>query len=312
VPGNTISSFYQTLINAVSEAVQVLAPTWKVIGSIYHDYKEEAATIGQTLNVVLPADPLSSVADAGVADINLTDISFTTVPIVFNQHPLFSYVVRDFEQFNSPQAIRSAFLDGALKGLKSYVNNALAALFTTAHFTTNTAISTTGGLITTDQFLSGMAVLADQKVPVADDPENMSLLLPSVPYTKVVGNANWTQAQIAGMKTAEFVRETGTMPTAYGMTVKLDQQMPVSGTAGSRTFTGAYLHKWAVALVSRQLPLPDSNVVDFMYLDFNGLPIRLQIGYNLYPKLGYVVVVDAGFGLAVVREKMCQLYTIAE
>ena len=73
-----------------------------------------------------------------------------------------------------------------------------------------------------------MAVLSDQKVPVADDPENMSLLLPSLPYTAMLGDSQWTQAQIAGMKTAEFVRETGTLPTAYGMTAKLDQQMPVT------------------------------------------------------------------------------------
>ena len=157
-----------------------------------------------------------------------------------------------------------------------------------------------------------MAVLADQKVPVADDPENMSLLLPSLPYTAMLGDSQWTQAQIAGMKTAEFVRETGVMPTAYGMTAKLDQQMPATGASPTRTFTAAYLHRWAVAGVTRPLPPPDAKVVDYTYIDFMGVPIRITVGYNQYPKQGYIVTVDAGYGLKVVRDNMCQLFTIAE
>ena len=159
----------------------------------------------------------------------MTDIAFSTVAIAFNKHPYFAYVVRDFEQFNSPLQVRTVFLDAALKGVKSNINAAVTGLFTTGNFPTNAAIPTTGHIVTTAQFLAAMAILSDQKVPVADDPENMSLLLPSLPYTAMLGDSQWTQAQIAGMKTAEFVRETGVMPTAYGMTAKLDQQMPVTG-----------------------------------------------------------------------------------
>jgi hypothetical protein len=202
------------------------------------------------------------------------------------------------------------FLDAALKGIKSHVNAQITALFTTGNFTTNTAIACTAHLVTTAQFLSGMAVLADQKVPVTDT-AMMSLILPALPYTAVLGDDDWTQAQIAGEKTAEAVRDPGQMPTAYGATVKLDQQMPVSGTAPARTFTGVYMHKWAVAMATRPLPQPDAKVVEFSYADFAGLPIRIQLGYNQL-KAGYVVTLDAGYGLKVVRENCGQLFTIAE
>jgi hypothetical protein len=308
---NTISSFYQTLVAATTEASQLLAPTWKASMSIYVDYKPEPATIGQTINVPIPQDPTNAVADAGTGDMNLTDIGFNTKSITFDQHPEFGYLVRDFEQFNSPVSIRNVFLDAALKGVKSYINSRITRLLTTSNFTTNSAISCTSHIITTTQFLTGMAVLADQKVPVADAPDKMSLLVPSTVYTAILGDSNWTQAQIAGMKTAEFVRDTGTMPTAYGMTVKLDQQMPVSGSSPSRTFTAAYLHEWAIAMVTRPLPAPDAKVVDYTYVDFAGVPVRIQLGYNQL-KGGWVVTVDAGFGLAVIRENMGQLFTVAE
>ena len=309
---NALSAFWQTLVSAATESTQLLAPTWKALESVSVDYDDTPATIGQTIDVPLPVDPTNNVSDQGTGDVALQDIGFSTVPIVFDQHPSFDYLVRDFEQFNSPQRIRTVFLDAAIKGVKSYVNRQITSLFTSGNFGTNTPIATTGHLITTAQFLGGMAVLADQKVPVADDPGNMSLILPSTPYTTIIGDSNWTQAQIAGMKTAEFVRETGTMPTAYGMTVKLDQQMPTSGAVGSRTFTGAYFHRWAIGIVSRPLPEPDGNVVEYMYIDFNGISIRIMVGYNQYPKKGYIVSVEAGFGRKVVRPEMCVLFSIAE
>jgi hypothetical protein len=275
------------------------------------DYKPIAETIGQTLNIAIPQDPTNSVADQGSGDPVFTDIGFTTVGIVFNQHPAFNYIIRDFEQFNSADDVRNVFLDAALKGVKSYINGKITALFTTGNFATNTAISTTAHLITTAQFLQGYAVLADKNVPVADDPDNMSLILPSTPYATILGDANWTQAQIAGERTADAVRSSGTMPMQYGMTLKLDQQMPTSGASPSRTFTAAYLHKWAVAMATRPLQASDPKTTYCTYVQFGGVPIRIVLAY-LPQKGGWAVMIDAGFGLKVVRPEMCQLFTIAE
>ena len=308
---NTVSSFYQTVAAAADEAANVLKPTWLASGSVFNNYRPSTATLGQVINVAIPVDPTASVADAGAGDMPVTDIAFNTVPITFDQHPEFAYLIRDWEQYNSAADVRERFLDAALTAVRNYINAKVTALFVTGNFPTNTAITATTGLITTAQFLSGFAVLSDQRVPVANNPTDMSLLLPSVPYTKVLGNATWTDAQVAGAPTAEKVRDTGIMPTAYGVTLKLDQQMPTSGTAGTRTFTAAYFHKYAVAMVTRPLPKPDPKVVEFTYVDFAGIPIRIQMSYQPL-RGGWVVIIDAGFGLKVVRENMCQLFSIAE
>jgi hypothetical protein len=327
---NTISGFYQTVVAAATEASQLLAPTWKLHDSIFWDYRPEPATIGQTINVPIPTDPTSGVTDPGVGDVTVTDIAFSTQPIIFNKHPYYGYVIRDFEQFNSVPLLRRVFLDAALKGVKNNINAAIAALFVPANFTTNTAIATTAHVITVAQFLTGMAKLASQNVPVAADPANMALVLHPDVYTAMLdaGSSNagvsaWTQAQIAGSTTVEHVRARGEMPTAYGMTMKLDQQMPA--TPGT-TYTGAYFHRWAVAGVVRPLPPPDTKVVDYTYINFGPndayggvyggdegttFPIRVTVGYNQFPKQGYIVTIDAGYGLKVVRENMGQLFTTA-
>ena len=309
---NSVSSFWQTLVVAATEASQLLAPNWRAIESIYLDYSPEPATIGQTLDIPIPGDPSAAVTDNGVGDVTLTDIAFSTVPMTFNNHPLFGYTVRDFEQFNSPAQIRNRFLDAAIKGVKNYINKQICALFTTANFPTHAAIPATAHIVTTAQALAGYAVLSDSYVPVQDNPEDMSLLLPSIPYAAVLGDTQWTQAQIAGMSTAETVRATGVMPTAYGFSLKLDQQMSVTGTAPARTFEGVLMHRWAVALATRPIATPETNVVEVTTIDFHGIPLRVMLGYNQYPKLGWVVTIDAGYALKVVREYMAQLYTIAE
>lgn len=325
---NTVSSFYQTVVAAAVEASQLLAPTWKLSQSIFWDYRPEQAALGQTLNIAIPNDPTSGVTDAGVADVGLTDIAFTTQAVVYNKHPYFGYVVRDFEQFNSPTQIRRVFMDAALKGIHNNINAAVAGLFVTGNFTTNAAIPTTVHTITVPQFLQAMGVLATQNVPVANDPLNMSLVLhPNVYVTLMDGSTTggqaWNSAMIAGDPTAEHIRQAGEMPTAYGMTIKMDQQIPA--TVGT-TYTGAYFHRWAIAGVTRPLPEPDMKVVDYTYINFGNnpmwggaygegsvtMPIRVMVGYNQYPKQGYIVSIDAGYGLKVVRENMCQLFTSAQ
>ncbi len=309
---NTLAAFWQTLVCAANEATQVLAPTWQGIESVFFDYDNVPATIGQTIDVPIPVDPSGSVADQGTGDTVLTDIAFSNVPIPFDQHPSFDYVVRDFEQFNSAERVRNVFLDAALKGVKTYCNGRITSLFVTGQFTVNPIIPVTAHIVSVPQFLGANAILADHNVPVANDPGNMTLLLPSTPYMAVLGDAAWTQAQVAGMSTAEKVRATGIMPTAFGMSIKLDQQMPTTGTVPARTFTGAYFHRYAIGVVSRPLPAPDSNVVEYTYIPFGPLMLRVMIGYNQYPKKGYIVSVDAGFGRKVVRPEMCQLFSIAE
>jgi hypothetical protein len=172
-------------------------------------------------------------------------------------------------------------------------------------------ISATAHLISTAQATNGLAFLADQFVPVRDNPDNMSLITPSTPYYAITNDPAWTNAQTAGMLTAEEVRRTGGMPIAYGLKLRLDQQMPVTGAAPSRTFTAALLHRWAIAMATRPLATPETTVVEVMMMEFAGIPIRVMLGYN-HVKLGYVLSIDCGFGLKVVREYMCQLYTVAE
>lgn len=307
---NAVSSFWQTLVTASTAASQALVGPNAFLDAVFMDYKPEAASIGQTLDVPIPAIVTSSVADGGVADPVFTDITFNTKAITFNKHPQFNYVVRDFEQFNSPAMIRQVFLDAAIKGVAEFINEDIAGLFTTANFTVNAAIATTGHLVTTTQFLSGAAALRQQRVNVRD-PQNMTFIQHPVCYYQLLQDTNWTQQSIASELIAERVRMSGEISTSYGATIADDLFAPVTGTAPTRTFTGCYFHRWSVAMATRPLPEPDAKVADFTYLRYKGIPIRITLAWSVL-KNGWCVLVEAGYGRAVIRPEMGQLFTTAE
>lgn len=313
---NSINGFYQTVVSALGDSVKLLTPTHNASKAIFWDFQpDQTGVLGQTINAVIPADPTSAVADAGVGDMVLTDISFSTTPIVFNKHPQFGYVVRDFEQFNSPDQVRNVFLDAGIKGIMNNINAAVTALLVAGNFTP-TAIATTGGVITVPQFLAGRAVLADNYVDV-NDVGNMSLILASTPANKMMdgttggSGAAWTQAFIVGDRTASTIHEAGQVPVAFATQFLLDQQMTTTGSAPTRTFIGALIHRYAVAGVSRALPKPDEKVVECTYIDFGNLSLRVMLGYNQI-KGGWVVTIDCGYGLKVVRPTLGQIFSTAE
>jgi hypothetical protein len=356
MPNTGISGFYQTLVTETVKASQLMAPSWNLGNSIFWDYSPIAASIGQTLNVVIPVDPTSGVTDPGAGDITSVPIGFTTQQIVFDKHPLFSYEVKDWEQFNSPAIIRNVFADAGIKAVKNAINKSIANLIVTANFPTNLWNGTSksfnagtifypvtgasGKCLSVSEFLAPSATnaglfarLSDLNVPVQDDPQNMSVVMPSVPYSRILDATSpasnndpaWTQAWQAGMNTTQSARQSGVLPVAFGTTFKLDQQMPVTGSAPTRTFTCLYMHRYAIAAVSRPLPPPSNKVVDYEYIrmtpnpDYKDvspgmmqLPLRVMVGYNQAPKLGYVVTIDAGLGLKVVRESLAIPFVVAE
>ncbi len=373
---NTVTAFYQTLVAAASEASQVLVGTTKFLERVYRDYKPEAVSPGQTINIALPASTTSSIADVGVADYALTDISFATKALVFNQHPGYAYIVRDFEQFNSPESIRNIFLDGAIKGMAEYVNAAIASLATPANFNAYAALNSTKVKnIDSNTIAVAMGNLATAKVPV-DDLGNFFLTSHPQPYFNMTTDPFWSSQSQVGYEIAGQIRRTAMLGEAFGFMSGYDQQMPsstpvVTGTsvgvtsasasvtgvgtafttqlaigqwlyfasdptltayqilsiqsntaltltapfvgttnaataATMATYTNLVYHKNAIALAVRPLPEPDGRVVDYTYIDYKGLPIRVQVGYNQL-KNGYVVSLDAGYALGIIRANHGQI-----
>lgn len=299
------------MVAAASEASQVLVGTTALLESVYLDIKPtETASIGKTINVPIP--DAAVVADSGVGDPVFTDSVVATKAIQMSGHPQAGRIVRDFEQYNTPRSMRDLFIDPAIKGIGESINSAIGALLTTGNFTVNSAVSCTGGLVSTTQFLSGRAELQTSKVPLSDY-GNLTFVNSGFVDAKILGDSSWVEQAKAGDATSARVRELGALRSAYGFRVVDDQAMDqlTTGTASTRTFRSAAFHRYAIALVSRPLPAVDPNVVDSMTVFWKSIPIRVSVGYSI-AKAGYLISVEAGYGLAVIRPEMGLIFTVTE
>jgi len=309
---NNVTGFFQTLVAASTKANEALVGTTALLDAVYLDYSPITAAPYQTLNVPIPQQVTGQVADAGTGDPVFTDVAAVTKPISLNKHPQYGFRISDFEQYTSAEQIRQVFIDPAIKGIAETANAAIAALLNSGALPVNPVIATTGSIVPVANFLTGFARLADQKVPVQDMP-NMSYISAPTVYAKTLQDPQWTQESIASARTAEEARRMGNLRAAFGSTPQMDQQMPTVGATPGRTFTGVYMHRFAIALISRPLPpAPADGVTLFCtYTRWRGFSIRITMQY-LVTKGGWVVSVDAGFGIAVMRPEMAQLFSVAE
>lgn len=312
---NQYAGFLQTAMARVNNpAAALLKPTWNAANHIYWDYvPEDVQSVNNVLNINIPVDPSAYVSDIGFGDAQFTDLAFTQVQLKLDRHPQYGTIVRDFEQINAGASIAASFVAPSIIAVQNYLNNAVASLFTTTNFPVNTPVSGTSSIITMTQFTKALATLADQRVPL--DGGDLTCLLPPTPFYALLdasstGGAPWTQAFIAGNATAEQARQTGEFRSAFGVQFRMDQQMPTTGTVGSRTFTACLFHKYAIAGVSRPLEQP-GYAVGFERMQFGNIEMRVMMDYDI-KKVGHLMSIDAAFGLKVVRPEMGIIFTIAE
>ena len=304
---NNVSAFFETLVAAASEASQALVGQVQLVDAVYQDYQPVTLAPFNTLQIPLPDQ--TALTDIGSGNFTPVDVNAATVSLTFQNHPGIAYIIRDFEQYRSAETVRTMFLDATFKRAIEYLNGQIANLILTSNFNAYAPIASTGGsanLNTTD-YAKAWSNLAGGKIPVQDSDKMRLAVHPDV-YANLLTNSAWVQESMVGRLIADPARRDAWLGQQFGAQVVWDQQMPkVAGTPP--TYTALYFHKYAVALGLRHLPEPDERIVDYTTVNVKGVPMRVMVGYNQM-MAGYVVTVDFGFALGVVRPNFGQIITM--
>lgn len=304
---NNVSAFFTTLVAAASEASAALVGQTQLVDAVYQDYQPVTLAPYNALQIPLPDQ--STLSDIGSGNFTPVDVSAQMVTLTFQNHPGIAYIIRDFEQYRSPETIRTMFLDATFKRAIEYLNGQIANLISAANFSAYPAIASSAGsanLNTTD-YAKAWGALAGGKIPV-QDADHMRLAVHPDVYANLLTNTNWVQESMVGRLMSDTARRDAWLGQQFGAQVVWDQQMPkVAGTPP--TYTALYFHKYAIALGLRNLPAPDERIVDYTTVFVKGVPMRVMIGYNQM-MAGYVVTVDFGFALGVVRPNFGQVLTM--
>lgn len=375
---NNVSTFFQTLVAAATEASAALVGQTQLVDAVYQDYKPVTLSPFNTMQIPLPDQ--STLSDIGAGNFTPVDVSAGMATLTFQNHPGIAYVIRDFEQYRSPETIRTLFLDATFKRAIEYLNGQISALITRSQFSTYAPIVTSAGTanLGINDYAKAWGALAAGKIPVQET-DNMRLAVHPDVYANLLTNSNWVAESMVGRLMSDSVRRDAWLGQQFGAHVVWDQQMQkganvvatqslasggtVSITSGSTALTGTgttfttdlipgayytingyagnpvqvvsvqsntsatlavaasatvasanmteaykalYFHKYAIALGLRNLPAPDERVVDYTTVFVKGVPMRVMIGYNQL-MAGYVVTVDFGFALGVVRPNFGQI-----
>jgi hypothetical protein len=310
---STPQAFWQTLLAARSALSEVLVGTTALLDAIYKDVQPIQTGLGQTINVPVPSAVNSQVTNSTTADPVFNDYNVTDVPISLTLHPQYGVKIRTFDQYTSPEQIREVLIDPGVKAIAEQANAFVAALINStslASSANNPVISTTASAISPAQFLTGFQQLLTQKVNVWD--VTAMNFVQAVPvYANQLQTAAWTQESIAGINIAQQARINAAVKVAYASQQLTDQAMPRSGSSGSYVYNSVYMSKYAIAAVLRPLPPGDPMVSRTTYIDWKGVSIRITLSWSGVSD-AYLLNIDCGMGISVVRPEQAQLFSTAQ
>jgi len=302
-----------TLVSAASDAQKVFLGSTGLLNAVYTAVDPIEGYPYKTLNIPIPARAVATNVAAG--DFNFNDLSDTNQPVTLDTNIETGFVIRSFEQWTSPDLLRTVFLDAAVKSCIRKVDDTIAAVITTGNFT-NATVANTGGttnVFSVANFLTARTALANAGVPV-DDLANMSFVQPETAYQAMLGDTAWTAATSVGSALAGNIRESGSIPIAFSTHLSADLSLGTltTGSASAHIYTGALLHRYAIVVASAKMPAPrPSEVVDFVDMIIAGLPFRIMVSYS-HTKAAWLVSVNCGLGVAPMRPEALNICLIKQ
>lgn len=298
---NPTTGMFQTLVAGAAEASKSLRFTNAFSEKVYAGYEPVDATIGQTLNVLIPSVNEGDVTDIGGNQINVTDTAHTSTSIVFDKHFSNAFVIKSWDMVRTPAKLAELFLQPRMEALLRKVNSTLFGLVNTTQFNIHSSITGGSDTFTRANVATGWANLTAYGVPT-DDPDSLSFISHPVVYGNMLSTTDFYQESVVGITQAENAQQKAMLNEAFNTKFLYDQHfVPTSGAYPALMF-----HKHAIAVVSANLPSAnDPSVMETVEMVRPWLPVQIQMQYSLKDQ-GWLIHMHCGWGVKVVRPEYGQ------
>lgn len=287
-----LNSFFETLVTAASDANKALVAPNYLVDVVYRDFKPEPIRPYGTLSIPIPNSSYT-VSDIGSGAPSVQDVSLNPITLSFNAHPALMFKLSDFDLTRSAGDMRALFLDEAVKRSIEYLNGQIAGLITAGNFS-QVITGTTPGTVPIEDVTAGYMKLAKAKVNVRDT-ENMFMAVSADVYGNILTDPSWVQYNNIGQD-AGAIRRSARFNPQFGITLDYDLDIPASGAG----FTNFLCHRYAIALGLRPMMNVDEPGARSITIYVKGIPFRVTLSFS-HANLGYLVSIDFGYALGVVR-----------
>ena len=243
---NNINAFFETLLAAEEEYNRAPVGRLGLLDRVYRDISTESGRVGKTVQVYFPdLGPMTAINNG---QLTATPVNPNYMSLVFQNRVGAGLLFEDFEQFQTATSLAQKFFDPLHKRAMEFLNGQIGSMFTTTNFNSNAPIyGAKQGEIQVTDLLGAWSNLADMKAPL-EQVEKLSVFHHNYVSSKMLGDSQWTQENIASAVIALKARQEAELAGAYSFRPIWDQQMPTSSgsiiygqvqpTNGSTTVTG--------------------------------------------------------------------------
>lgn len=305
---NTIDPIIMSVLTAASQAAQILTFRNAFIDRIYWNFQPIVGVPFGTLNVPIPTVQEGNVVNIGSGPIQPTSYALTVKPIVLDTNYSDSFMIKDWDQVRTPIMLRDFIFPARIEEMFRAINRKVVALFNATNFpnyTLFTGNGTVANQTTRADISTAWLNLAKVGVPV-DDFGNVTLMIQPETYAAMISDPNFLQQYVVGDAQAQQVQQRAVLRAQYGAEIYWDQMMTPFNTGHA---AAALFHRFAVAGVTAYPPNGGSNVQQTT-INVKNIPVRVQVAYSMIDQ-GWIVHLNALFGLAVTRPEMASLFQTA-
>jgi len=280
---NAIDSFFNNMAGAFQEANKVLKPQATFLTgnngqpTVYTDVRSEPMAKYKKVTLQVPNTPGNAV-DAITIKPTAANLVADPTEVKLDFMPTWGFELTSLEEVTvaSASQLRQAYVDEAITKIVRAANKYIADKFTIANYSKAGNVTGTAGKgVQVSEFTDMFGALAGRDVPVYDEGK-LFFSCHSKIYTGLMKDPEWKDAMKVGDTRAANQLYSGVLPITYGAQPLMDNQMP---SPAADTYTSAYWHERAFALVTAPLPAPEATVA-FSYESFGPLTILITIQYT--------------------------------
>jgi hypothetical protein len=274
------------------EALMVLQNTHVMANLVHRNFENVVAEQGDVVHTRQPnLFSVSTLANNAAIVPGVPDAD--DVLITLDQHDYVAFRISYRDLATSISTLVSDFVDPAVIPMAQKIDDALSGeLGNPANVTTSVAAAT-GGL-TLANLAEVRGTLRGQQVPM----DGSVYLVSGVTHEQeLLSIDSFVQANTSGLNPPP--QRTGFIRELFGMQVFSDQGVPDDGTTAANPQSLAF-HRNAMALVTRPLELPRTNVARAAIAQKDGVGIRVIMSYE-HIQLGWLFSYDILYGFKILN-----------
>lgn len=271
-------------------AIGLLESELHLAKNVARDYEFTPAKEGDTIHIPVRGTVTANAKVSGSA-VTLQNPTATKVDVVLNNHWEVTFAVEDIAKAQANQDVMAGYVQDAIIRLAEKVEVELAKLY--SQFTTSDINSASTNL-DEDDVLLARKTLTTNRAPMTGrfiylDPAQVNVFLKL---------ERFTSAEKVG--TPEQLRN-GMLGKIHGFEVY--ESIFVQADGSPVATHNIAMHKNAMVLATRPLPLPQADGVKGAVIEKNGIAIRVLYSYNA-DQLADQVTIDVLFGVKALRPEL--------